>query len=65
MSLKLIDVLKDFSLDSDLPREISQSRDIPFTPSLVGWAIINRFYSTFFEADKRSIQVSLFKRRVK
>ncbi len=65
MTLKLIDELKDFSLESDLFMDLSLSRDIPFTPSLVGWAIINRFYSRFSEVNKRSIHVSLFKRRVK
>jgi len=68
MSLKLVDELKDFRLESDLPVdlpwEISLSRDIPFTPSLVGWAIINQFYSKLSDADKRSIQVSLLKWRV-
>ena len=65
MTLKLVDELKDFRLESDLIEDLSPSRDIPFTPSLIGWALITQFYSSLSDADKRSIQVSLLKRRVK
>jgi len=67
MTLKLISELKIFRLEIDLSLDYLDQvsdLDIPFTPSLVGWAIINQFYSKLSDADKRSIQVSLFKRIV-